>query len=253
GAAAGVFALVGGRVVGFVLGSAYSGHVGADLGHLVIYLSPWVVAAVAFWVTFPLLFVLETPRRLVPLAVVALAVDIGFAFGARAVRSQGTGARARRVDVPRRRCPDGVRLDAHARADDEGHREDGAARRRDHVRVLRPAGDRARRLPRGRRRPCPLRRDARRPAPARPCRGVALRPLAPRVSHDPRCPRIQASSGAGPASVSRSHGWRLPGFRIANPKRFAWLGKSRAKARAVGSSACNVRATRRRWRPLQTS
>ena len=85
GAAAGVFALVGGRVVGFVLGSAYSGRVGADLGHLVIYLSPWVVAAVAFWVTFPLLFVLETPRRLVPLALVALAVDIALSVALRAL------------------------------------------------------------------------------------------------------------------------------------------------------------------------
>jgi len=84
GAAAGVFALVGGRVVGFVLGSAYSGRVGTDLGHLVIYLSPWVVASVAFWVTFPLLFVLETPRRLVPLAILALAVDIGLSFALRA-------------------------------------------------------------------------------------------------------------------------------------------------------------------------
>jgi peptidoglycan biosynthesis protein MviN/MurJ (putative lipid II flippase) len=77
--------LVGGRVVEFVLGSAYSGHVGADLGHLVIYLAPWIVAAVAFWVTFPLLFVLETPRRLLPLAVVALAVDIGLSFALRAL------------------------------------------------------------------------------------------------------------------------------------------------------------------------
>lgn len=85
GAAAGVFALVGGRVVEFVLGSAYSGNVGTDLGHLVIYLSPWVVAAVAFWVTFPLLFVLETPRRLLLLAAVALAVDIGLSFALRAV------------------------------------------------------------------------------------------------------------------------------------------------------------------------
>jgi putative peptidoglycan lipid II flippase len=84
GAAAGVFALVGGRVVGFVLGSAYSGQVGAELGHLVIYLSLWVVASAAFWVTFPLLFVLETPRRLLPLALVALAVDVGLSFALRA-------------------------------------------------------------------------------------------------------------------------------------------------------------------------
>src|SRR3954453_13543664 len=84
GAAAGVFALAGGPVGACVLGSAYSGQVGADLGHLVIYLSLWVVASVAFWVTFPLLFVLETPRRLVPLALVALAVDVGLSFALRA-------------------------------------------------------------------------------------------------------------------------------------------------------------------------
>ena len=34
--------------------------------------------------TFPLLFVLETPRRLFPLAVVALAVDVGLSFALRA-------------------------------------------------------------------------------------------------------------------------------------------------------------------------
>lgn len=84
GAAAGVFALVGGRVVGFVLGDAFSGHVGRDLGHLIVYLSPWVVAAVAFSVTFPLLFVLEKPRVLVPLAVLVLAVDIPLSLGLRA-------------------------------------------------------------------------------------------------------------------------------------------------------------------------
>jgi O-antigen/teichoic acid export membrane protein len=76
GAAAGVFALVGGRVVSFVLGDAYSGDVGHDLGQLVVYLSPWVVGAVAFSVIFPLLFVLEKPRVLVPVAVLAIAVHI---------------------------------------------------------------------------------------------------------------------------------------------------------------------------------
>jgi hypothetical protein len=39
---------------------------------------------VAFWVTFPLLFVLETPRRLVPLAILALALDVGLSFALRA-------------------------------------------------------------------------------------------------------------------------------------------------------------------------
>jgi hypothetical protein len=85
GAASGVFAVVGGRVVSFVLGDAFSGHVGRDLGHLIVYLSPWVVAAVAFAATFPLLFVLEKPRVLVPLAVGVVAVDIPLSLGLRAV------------------------------------------------------------------------------------------------------------------------------------------------------------------------
>ncbi|MHB8469191.1 MAG: hypothetical protein ACYDCH_05485 [Gaiellaceae bacterium] len=68
GAAAGVFALVGGRIVGFVLGSAYRGGVGRELGHLVVYLSPWMVGWVGFAVTFPLVFVAGRRTLLVPLA-----------------------------------------------------------------------------------------------------------------------------------------------------------------------------------------
>jgi peptidoglycan biosynthesis protein MviN/MurJ (putative lipid II flippase) len=83
GAAAGVFALVGGRLVGFVLGGAYTGNVGRQLGHLIIYLSPWVVAAVAFSVMFPLLFVLEKSRVLVPVAVLTVALDIPISLGLR--------------------------------------------------------------------------------------------------------------------------------------------------------------------------
>jgi hypothetical protein len=85
GAASGVFAVVGGRVVTFVLGDAYSGDIGRDLGHVIVYLSPWVVAAVAFSATFPLLFVLEKPRVLVPLALAVLAVDIPLSLGMRAI------------------------------------------------------------------------------------------------------------------------------------------------------------------------
>jgi hypothetical protein len=84
GAASGVFALVGGSLVNFVLGDAYSGSVGRDLGHLIVYLSPWVVGAVAFAVTFPLLFVLEKRKVLMPLAVGVLAVDIPLSLGLRA-------------------------------------------------------------------------------------------------------------------------------------------------------------------------
>jgi hypothetical protein len=84
GAAAGVFALVGGRIVGFVLGSAYSGRVGRQLGHLVVYLSPWMVAWVAFAVTFPLVFVAGRRKTLVPLAVLGFLVCIPLGLGLRA-------------------------------------------------------------------------------------------------------------------------------------------------------------------------
>jgi hypothetical protein len=84
GAAAGVFALVGGRIVGFVLGNAYSGRVGRQLGHLVVYLSPWMVAWVGFAVTFPLVFVAGRRRALVPLAVLGFLVCIPLGLGLRA-------------------------------------------------------------------------------------------------------------------------------------------------------------------------
>jgi len=85
GAAAGVFTLIGGRLVSFVLGDAFSGSVGRELGHLIVYISPWVVAAVAFSVMFPLLFVLEKSRVLVPVAVVAVVLDIPLSLGLRAL------------------------------------------------------------------------------------------------------------------------------------------------------------------------
>ena len=84
GAAAGVFALVGGRIVRFVLGSDYSGEVGRELGHLVAYLSPWMVGWVGFAVTFPLVFVAGRRKLLVPLAFAAFLLDIPLGLGLRA-------------------------------------------------------------------------------------------------------------------------------------------------------------------------
>jgi hypothetical protein len=85
GAAAGVFALVGGRIVQFVLGNRYRGEVGRELGHLVVYLSPWMVAWVGFAVTFPLVFVAGRRRVLIPLALLGFAVCIPLGLGLRAV------------------------------------------------------------------------------------------------------------------------------------------------------------------------
>ena len=76
GAAAGLVALIGGRVVTALLGEAYSGDVGDELGKLVVYLSPWMVANAAFSITYPLMFVMHRTRLLIPLAVAALLVDI---------------------------------------------------------------------------------------------------------------------------------------------------------------------------------
>jgi len=83
GGAAGVFALVGGRLVELVLGGAYAGDVGTQLGHLVVELAPWMVGSVAFYVTFPLIFVAERRRWLVPLALVSLVFDALISLGLR--------------------------------------------------------------------------------------------------------------------------------------------------------------------------
>ena len=82
-AAAGVFALVGGEIVGGLLGSAYTGDVGSELGRLVVWLAPWMVATVAFTVAYPMLFVVGRGRGLVPLAVGALLVQIPLAWALR--------------------------------------------------------------------------------------------------------------------------------------------------------------------------
>jgi hypothetical protein len=83
GAAAGVFAVVGGRIVHGVLGSAYAGEVGANLGRLVVELSPWMILAATFYGLFPLVFVLDVRRVLVAVAVVSLAVDAAVSYGFR--------------------------------------------------------------------------------------------------------------------------------------------------------------------------
>jgi O-antigen/teichoic acid export membrane protein len=83
GAAAGLVALVGGRVVTAVLGEAFSGHVGDQLGRLVVFLSPWMVANAAFLIMYPLLFVMHRTRLLIPLAIAAVVVDIPISIAGR--------------------------------------------------------------------------------------------------------------------------------------------------------------------------
>jgi peptidoglycan biosynthesis protein MviN/MurJ (putative lipid II flippase) len=83
--AAGVFALVGAPIASSVLGDAFSGDVGAELGRLVVALSPWMVASVGFSLAFPLLYVLERSRVLVPIAIGAVVVHVPVALALRSL------------------------------------------------------------------------------------------------------------------------------------------------------------------------
>jgi hypothetical protein len=74
--AAGVFALAGEAVAEGVLGDAYGGETGTELGRLVVELAPWMVASIGLSTTFPLLFVTGRARRLPWLAVAALAAHV---------------------------------------------------------------------------------------------------------------------------------------------------------------------------------
>ena len=81
GAAAGVFALVGGKIVGALLGDEYR-----DVGKLVALLGPWMVAFAIYSVLFPLVFVVRVHRWLFPVAILGTGVDIAIGL---ALRSAG--------------------------------------------------------------------------------------------------------------------------------------------------------------------
>ena len=85
GAGAGLVALVGGRIVAAFLGHAYAGDVGDELGRLVVYLSPWMIANAAFSITYPLMFVMHRTRALLPIAVGALLLDIPISIAGRSL------------------------------------------------------------------------------------------------------------------------------------------------------------------------
>jgi hypothetical protein len=83
-AAAGVFALEGDRIAASVLGEDFSGDVGTELSRLVVVLAPWTVAAVGFSLSFPLIYVLERGRVLVPIALAAPLVHLPLSLVLRA-------------------------------------------------------------------------------------------------------------------------------------------------------------------------
>ena len=75
-AAAGVFALVGERIVHAALGSHYEGAAGDEIGRLIVLLGPWMAASIGVTITFPMLFVANKARRLPLLAIGALLLDV---------------------------------------------------------------------------------------------------------------------------------------------------------------------------------
>ena len=80
GAACGVFALAGGDVIESVLGGAYGGEVGAELGRLIVLFAPWIVASVAISLAFPLTFVTGRTRALPWIGLAALALQVPLAW-----------------------------------------------------------------------------------------------------------------------------------------------------------------------------
>lgn len=78
--AAGVFAVAGAELVETVLGAAYAGDVGAEVGELVVALSPWMVASVGVTVAFPLAFVAGRAGALPWVGLVALALQVPVAW-----------------------------------------------------------------------------------------------------------------------------------------------------------------------------
>lgn len=84
GAAAGVFSLAGEPLVRRVLGASYAGSTGTELGRLVVYLAPWMVASVAVTVAYPLVFVRGRARWLPVLALFAVLVHVLVEWAGRA-------------------------------------------------------------------------------------------------------------------------------------------------------------------------
>ena len=84
GAAAGAFALAGADLVEVVLGGAYGGGVGEEVGRLVVALSPWMAISVGVTVAFPLFFVTGRTGALPWIGAAALGLQVPLAWGAQA-------------------------------------------------------------------------------------------------------------------------------------------------------------------------
>jgi len=76
GGTAGLFAVAGEPLADAVLGNAYGGGVGEELGHFVVALAPWMVVTVGVSATFPLVFVAGRGGMLPLVAVLVLAVHL---------------------------------------------------------------------------------------------------------------------------------------------------------------------------------
>ena len=80
GLACAVVAVVGADLFEAVLGSVYGDEVGEELSRLVVFLGPWMIVAVGFTVTFPLVFVAGRTSRLPWIGVAALALQLPLAW-----------------------------------------------------------------------------------------------------------------------------------------------------------------------------
>ena len=79
-ATAGIFAVAGAELAGWLLGAAYGDDVGAQIARLVVAMAPYMVASVALSVTFPLVFVAGRGARLPLVGVIVLAIHVPVAF-----------------------------------------------------------------------------------------------------------------------------------------------------------------------------
>ena len=85
GGAAGAFAVAGASLVGAALGEGYLADVGEELGRLIALLSPWMVFAIGFSVTLPLLFVQGRTRGLLVVAPLLVVLHLPLAWLGQAV------------------------------------------------------------------------------------------------------------------------------------------------------------------------